>query len=240
MKSKLILTLLLLFGFFAHAQTADEIIAKYLAKTGGVEKWKALKTRKMIGKMTMQGQEIPITMFEKPKMMKRTELRAPGFVFIQVYNGTEGWMLNPAMGTEPIKLTDEQTKDFAEDEFEDDFIDYKKKGYEATFIGTEELDGIKCFKIQLVKNNAHEGEKTIHYFDAETYFPAMDISYKKDDAQKIMEVKNYEGDYREVNGLMFPFYQEAKWNGQTLEKITIEKIILDEPIEDSLFTLAKK
>jgi len=242
MKSRLTLTLLMaIIAVSAYSQTADEVISRYLVKIGGIEKWKELKSRKMIATLSMQGTDLPATMYEKPMVMKRLEIKVPGIEIIQTYNGKEGWMLNPQMGTEPIKLNAEQSKDFAEDEFEDKFIDFKKKGHEATLLGVEEIDGIKCFKIQLLKNknNDREDIKEVYFFDAETYLPVMEIGYKTRD-QNVIELKNYLGDYHEVNGLMFPFYQETKIGSETIQKLTVEKIILNEPMDDSLFTLAKK
>jgi outer membrane lipoprotein-sorting protein len=242
MKTKLVLTLLLaITATSAYTQSAEDIISKYLLKIGGIDKWKSVKSQKMIGILNMQGVDLPITAYAKPLAMKRLEIKVPGVEIIQTYNGKEGWMLNPQMGKDPVKLTDDQSKEFAEDEFEDKFIDYKKKGHEATLLGTEEVDGIKCFKIQLIKNKNNDLEdiRELHFFDAETYFPVLEIGYKSRE-EKVIELKEYKSDYREVNGLMFSFYQEDKIGDQTIQKLTIEKIILNESIDDSLFTLAKK
>ena len=49
----------------AHAQTVDEIVAKNLQAKGGAEKWKAVNTVKMTGKITMQGLDLPLTVYAK-------------------------------------------------------------------------------------------------------------------------------------------------------------------------------
>jgi Outer membrane lipoprotein-sorting protein len=238
MKIKLLFTLLLMIpAAHSYSQSGEEVVAKYLLKTGGIDKWKSLQSRKTVLTLVTQGVELPLTMYEKPLAMKRMEIKVPGVVIIQTYNGKESWMLNPQMGKDPVKLTDEQSKDFAEGGFEDDFIDFKKKGYEVTLLGTEEVDGIKCFKIQ--RTNKKENTKTLHFFDAETYLLVLEISYKTMD-QKTIESKSYTGDYHDVDGLMFPFFEETKIGDQTVEKSTIQKIILNEPMDDSLFTLAKQ
>ena len=244
MKNKLMPILILLFSVSAgHAQTVDGILSKYFAKIGSPEKWKAMKTIKYMGKFNMQGAELAMIGYQKSGGMKRAEFNLPGVQIIQTYDGKESWMLNPSVGKDPFKLTQEQGKEFAEDDFEDSFIDYKKKGHEVTLIGTEELDGIKCFKLQIIlnKNNEKDDEKEIHYFDCETYLPALEIDYKEDaESKQVMEMYDYSSDYHEVNGFMFAFYHEIKYKGQVMQKITLDKIILDEPMDDSLFTLAKK
>lgn len=238
MKLKLLIPMLAL-ACYVRAQTADEIVTKYISKIGGAEKWKALKSIKATATLSIQGAELKAVMYKKPKTKIRAEIRVNGVDVISAYDGQVGWMLNPTMSKEPIKLDDVQAKEVME-EFEDEFIDYKKKGHEITLLGTEELDGIKCFKIQIVlnKNNPLDDETEIYFFDAETYLPALEID--KPAPGQTNETKRYIGDYREVNGLLFPFFEETKIGDQSLQKVTMDNIALNEPFEDSIFSFPKK
>jgi outer membrane lipoprotein-sorting protein len=243
MKSHLAVFILLVSVTTTYSQTVDGILKNYFAKIGGADKWRTVKTIKSIGKLTIQGTEVGLITYQKSDGKKRGEITAPGMQIIRTYNGKESWMLNPSVGNDPIALNEEQAKDFAEDDFQDPFIDYKKKGHEVTLLGTEELDGIKCFKVQIIlnKNNEKEDAKQVNYFDSETYLPMLEIVFKLDpESKQVMEIYDYSGDFHEVNGLMFPFYHDIKYKGQTVQKITLEKIVLDEPMDDSLFTLARK
>lgn len=244
MKRKFTLTLFAVCAvLFVNGQTADEILAKYFAAIGGADKWKALTTRKGEGKMNMQGMDFPITMYEKAPVKQKMTFSIQGKEFIQAYDGIDAWMVNPFQGgTEPVKLDDEQAKQVKDEEFEDDFIDYKKKGHEVTAMGTEEIDGVKCNKIQLVKNKSNDKEDVteIHYFDPENNVPIMVVRYVLSGPSKGQEVRIYLSDYQEVNGLMMPFYTEVKMNGQTVQKVTYEKITLNEAMDDSLFAFPKK
>ena len=240
-KSALTLFLLVLV-LATRAQTADEILNKYYENTGGIEKWKSLQTRKGVGKMNMQNMDFPITMYEKAPAKQRIEFSVQGLQIVQAYDGTDAWMINPMQGgTTAVKLTDEEAKEFKDNEFEDEFIDYKKKGHSVELKGTEEIDGVKCHKIELVKNKNNDKEDVteIHYFDAENFVPIMVVSYAKSGAVKGQEIKTYLSDYQEVNGLMMPFFIEAKMNGQTVRKITIDNQTVNEPIEDTLFAFPK-
>ncbi len=243
MKLKSVLTALALICFVAaQAQTADEILAKYFTATGGLDKWKALKSKTMEGKAFM-GQEFPMTIYEKAPNKQKTVVNVQGTeLILNVYDGKDAWMLNPLQGgKDPVKLDDEQAKDVKDEEFEDDFIDYKKKGHEVTLEGTEEVDGVKCYKIKLVrnKNNPKEDITEIHYFDSENFVPIMQASFVRSGPQKGTEVKAYLSDYQDVSGLMFPFSIEQKVNGQT-SKITIQKITINDIMDDSIFAFPKK
>src|SRR5258706_558288 len=194
MKQKLLPFLVMfVISLATNAQTADEILAKYLTNTGGVEKWKALQSYTQKGK-------------------------------------------------DPVKLDEEQSKELKDETFEDPFIDYKKKGHDVSLLGTEEVDGVKCFKIQLVKNKNNEKDDVteVHFFDNENYVPIMKVSYIRTGPSKGAEVKSYFSDYQEVGGLMFPFSLEQKMNGQTVSKLTMQTITLNDVADDSIFTYPKK
>lgn len=249
MKFKSLLTAVALMCFLAtQAQTAktltvDEILAKYFETTGGIEKWKALKSRTMVGKAFF-GQEFPMTVYEKAPNMQKTVVNVQGTeIMINVYDGKEAWMLNPLQGgKDAVKMDDEQAKEIKDEEFEDDFIDYKKKGHEPTLEGTEEVDGVKCYKVKLVrnKNNPKDDITEVHYFDSENFVPIMQTVYVRSGPQKGTEVNVYLSDYQDVNGLMFPFALEQKIKGQSVSKITIDKITLNDVSDDSIFAFPKK
>jgi outer membrane lipoprotein-sorting protein len=251
MKLKLLLTslaLMVLISLQAQTQkalTVDEILSKYFAATGGLDKWKALKSRTAVGKaMFGPGQEFPMTVYEMAPNKQKTVVNVQGTeLMLNVYDGKDAWMLNPLQGgKDPVKLDDENAKDIKDEEFEDDFIDYQKKGHEVTLEGTEEIDGVKCYKIKLVKNknNPKDDSTEIHYFDAENFVPIVVVSYIKSGPMKGTEIKNYLSDYQDIDGLMFPFSMEQKVNGQPGPKITLEKITLNDVKDESIFAFPKK
>ena len=61
---KIFLSLGVLFAtvFTLNAQTADEIIGKYITAIGGAEKWTKIQSLKVEGQVEVQGLAIPYTM----------------------------------------------------------------------------------------------------------------------------------------------------------------------------------
>lgn len=227
----------------AKAQTADEVLSKYFANTGGLEKWKTLQSRTSTGKAFF-GQDFPMTIYEMAPNKQRMEVNVQGMLLIpQAFDGTTAWTLNPMQGgKDPVKLDDEQAKELKDDQFEDNFIDYKKKGHEVILEGTEEIDGMKCYKLKLVrnKNNDKEDITEVHYFDSENFVPLVVSRYIRSGPQKGTEVKSYLSDYQDVGGLMFPFSMEQKVNGQTVFKVTLEKITINDIKDESIFAFPKQ
>ncbi len=233
---------LLLLGAGANAQTVDDILSKYFETIGSADKWKTLQSMNATGNLSMQGFDLPFTMHAKRPDKMRMLIQVQGMEIIQAYDGTDAWMLNPMMGgKDPVKLPVEDSKEFRDQKFESEFIDYKKKGHALTLIGTEEIEGAKCYKLELVKNkhNDEEDVTEIHYFEAENYVPIMVVAYARSGAMKGMESKTYLSDYQEVDGLMMPFSTEVKVNGQTVQKLSFQKVTFNESVDDGIFAFPK-
>ncbi len=226
----------------AHAQTVDDVINKYLSAIGGADKWRAIKSRKAEGKMTMQGFELPVTLYQKPPAKQKVVVSVQGMEIIQAYDGKDAWAVNPmSPSKDPVKIPDEDARDMKDNDFENDFIDYKKKGHEVKLLGTEAVEGIKCFKVKLTKNkNTPNPATETHFFDAENYVPIMQSNIVHSGPGKGKEVKTYLSDYQDVKGLMVPFSIETKVDGETFQKFTFEKVTVDEPMDDSIFAFPKK
>jgi outer membrane lipoprotein-sorting protein len=228
----------------SNAQTADEILAKYFEVTGGIDKWKALKSLKMEGKVATPQGDLPLTILKKIPNKSKVTINFQGKEFIPAaYDGETAWVLNPfAGGTSAVKLDAETTKELSDEQFEESFIDYKKKGHVVTLEGKEEIDGVQCFKIKLEKNknNDKDDATEVYYFDTENYVPIMTKRFIKVGPSKGTEIQTFLSDYQEVEGLMLPFSVENKANGQSMEKFAITKISINENIDDSVFAFPKQ
>lgn len=227
-----------------RAQSVDEIIAKYFENTGGLDKWKNLQTVTMTGKFPTPQGDFPVTIYRKSPNKFKVMLNIQGKEFIPAaYDGAIAWSLNPFQGgTDPVKMDDEQAKEVSDRDLQSEFIDYKTKGHAVTLEGKEEIDGVMCYKVKLEKNknNPKDDVTEIYYFDSENYVPIMTKSYVRSGPQKGAELQSFMSDYQDAGGLMVPFATETKLNGQTIEKMVIEKYAVNESIDDSVFAFPKK
>jgi len=99
------------------AQTADEIVAKYVAKIGGMPKIESIKTLKKTGKFTGGGGfEAKVVEENKRPDMVRQELVLQGMTGITAYDGKTGWKIEPWQGKNDVEpLGEEELKAILED-----------------------------------------------------------------------------------------------------------------------------
>jgi len=240
MKKSLLLPALLCLAFQPmQAQTADEIIDKYYVNTGGIQKWKDLKSLKMEGDITMQMGTFPFTLYRKTPNKMKIVVSVMGQELIpQAFDGETAWMVNPFSGaSSPEKLSEAQAKAIRDQaSMEDPFIDYMAKGYEASYAGTADVSGTPCQVVKLVKNKGVAGmeETSSYYFDAAT---GMQMMIKQISAENGgQEVEIYLSDYQDTgNGLVMPFVMDTRSQGQSIQKITFKKMGVNEEIADEFF-----
>ena len=219
--------------------TVDEILAKNVDAKGGMEKLRALKSARFSGKMQMGGMEAPFTMTKSRPENMRVEFTIQGMTGIQAYDGTTGWMVMPFMGKkDPEAMSGDMLKEVKDQaDFDGPFIDYAKKGNKVELLGKEKVEGTDAYKIKLTQKDASE---TIVYIDAESFLEIKMEAKRKMQGQEI-EGETILGNYKEVEGMLFPFSIENKAKGQPGgQTITIDKVELNPTLADSLFSMPKK
>jgi len=162
-----VLAAFLFIGLTVNAQTADEVIDKYIAAIGGKEKWKQINSVKIDGQIEVQGLEIPFTMQAVNGKGARVDAEFQGQKIIDITTPTQGWSQNPLAGKSTLQpLSEEELKEKLDDlDIQDPFIDYKEKGSVVEALGKDEEDGNEYFKIKITTKN--KNEKT-YFFDLKT------------------------------------------------------------------------
>ncbi len=233
-------------AFTVQAQTADEIVDKYFEVIGGKDAMSKIKNTTMTATANTQGMELPITMVNTADGKMKVSIDFQGMTIVQpAFDGETGWQTN-FQTMQPEKMDDQTnviTKDQAAD-FPDPFLNYKTKGYTATFEGEETVDGVETYKIKLVKKplmlDGKEVENaTYYFFDKESGVQIMTRSEAPTGQMKGMVIESYMSDYQEVEGLFFPFSMEQKMNGQTGMSMTIDKIELNKEVDNTIFAFPK-
>ena len=191
----------------AVAETADEVVAKYVAARGGMEKIKAIKSVKVTGKMVMGGgaMEAPFIQMKRRPKDSRTEFTFQGMTGVQAFDGggEVAWSIMPFMGKkDPEVAPAEETKLMSEEaDFDEPLVDWKEKGHQIELIGKEQIEGADAFKIKLTRKN---GNIDYVYIDAET---GLEV---KSEGKRVVrgtevETETFMSDYKEVDGMPFPY-----------------------------------
>ena len=239
MKLRLTFIAAVLFTAPVFSQSVDEIINGYLEITN--TDWNKLESMKMEGSIAFGEMSVPFVVYAKKPNKIKVEADFQGQQLVpQAYDGTTAWRFVPFQGDQsPQKLTEEETKQTQEDaQFEPRYVNYKEKGHVITLDGTEEVDGVECYKLKLEanKNNDKDSYVEFYFFDTEENVLIMQRSYIKTGPMTGQAVETFFSDYQETDsGVIMPYYQEQRMNEQVGQKFTVTKISMNEEIEDDVF-----
>ncbi|WP_027385394.1 hypothetical protein [Chryseobacterium gregarium] len=189
---KIIYLVLLTFTTSLCAQTAKEIIDKNIELSGGLTNWKLLNSVLLQGKVILGVKdEYPIKIYQQRPNLTKTIITISGKdTAIEGYDGSKGYAMNYANN----KV--QEYAGYVPESFDNDFIDWENKGFEAKYLGKEKIGNIYCHKVELTKNV----NKNMYYFDTKTYMLLREI--KKDETLDYSE-------YKKVGSLSMPFRIES-------------------------------
>jgi hypothetical protein len=219
----------------ASAQTAEEIVAKYIKTVGGAEKIQAVKTLRKTGTFNGGGGfEAPIVEENKRNNMVRGEFSLQGLTAVNDYDGHTGWKIEPWQGKKDAEpLGEEEMKQIVEDsDFDGPLVNYQQKGNKVEFVGMEPVEGTDAFKLKVTLRS---GDVRYYFMDTDYYVP-IKIETKRMIRGAEREYETSLGDYKEVNGWYMPFSVENNVKGSpNRAKVTYEKIEANVPIDDARF-----
>jgi hypothetical protein len=224
-----------------YAQTAEEIVSKYVENTGGKDAWSAISSMKATGTIKAQGMEFPAVMLTKNNKQK-VSFTFQGMTIVQpAFDGETGWQTNfMNMKAEKMEAEDNEIAKAEAEDFPNPFLSYKEKGYTVELQGTETVEGTDCFKVKFTKKpvkieGKEEENSSVYFFDKENFVPLVVRSTVKKGPAKGKFVETVLSDYQEVSGVMMPFSMDNKFDGQTQASILIQKIEANVPIDDNEF-----
>jgi hypothetical protein len=167
----------------------------------------------------------------------REETLLQGKTSLQVFNGTEGWVLNPFTGRETVEaMPEDDIKDLKiQSDMDGQLIDYAKKGYKATYEGEEDVDGAMAYKLKLVSD-----KNDIMYFfiDKETnYLVKQNFKQKNEDGSEA-ELNMLFSNFKTIEGLVRAFEMETSttYMGQVYKTpVKIISVEINKEMSEDLF-----
>ena len=217
------------------AQTADDIIAKYIKTIGGMDKIQAVTTLRRTGKFTGGGGfEAAVLQENKRPNKVRQEFSLQGMTGVNAYDGKTGWKIEPWQGKKDAEaLSEEEMKEIVEaSDFDEPLVNYQQKGNKVEFVGMDQVEGTDAYKLKVTLAS---GDVRYYYMDTD-YFVPIKIDTKRMVRGAEREYETLLGDYKEVNGWYLPFSVESGPKGsQFKSKVTYEKIEANVPFDDQIF-----
>ncbi|HEX8170835.1 MAG TPA: sialidase [Thermoanaerobaculia bacterium] len=225
----------LLFAASVSAQTADDIIARYIKTIGGMEHMNAVRTIRRTGKFHGGGGFEAVVVQENKRPAKvRQEFTLQGLTGVTAYDGSTGWKIEPWAGKkDPEALGEDEMKSIVEDaDFEGPLVNYREKGNKVEYVGTDTVEGTDAYKLRVTKPN---GDVYQFYIDAEYYVP-IKVETKRMVRGAEREFETTYGDYKEVSGWYIPYSMESGVKGSPFKsQITVEKVEVNVPMPNARF-----
>jgi zinc protease len=213
--------------------TADQVIAKFVEKTGGLEKYKAINSLSQTGTISLPAAGLSGTM----KMMAA----APNKILVNVSlpgagdekSGSDGetvWS-DSTMTGKRILTGKEREQILLEANFRR-LYDPASVYESLKVIGTDEVEGEKCYKVEVVKKS---GDKQIDYYSAESGLQVK-ADIKAQSPMGALNIETYLADYKDVNGILMPHRITQKFvdNGMEMQ-VEMSEIKINPELGDDAF-----
>jgi outer membrane lipoprotein-sorting protein len=233
--------LVLSWGLTASAQTADEVVEKYLTALGGRAALGKLTSRSTTGIMTVStpGGEVsgPIEIMNQRPNKSRTliklDLTALGagpMVIDQRFDGTSGYVIDTMQGNRDI--AGNQLENMKNGMFPNPLLNYKENGATVELGGKEKVGERDAYVLIL---KPRSGSPARQFIDTETYLPIKLVV--KVDLPQVGELEQVSelSDYREVDGVKIPFKVKVASSIQNFT-IAVTKVEHNTKIDDALFS----
>ncbi|MBA2301412.1 MAG: hypothetical protein H0W08_02110 [Acidobacteria bacterium] len=225
------------------AQSVDEIVTKHIQARGGADQLKAIQTLKITRTVATPFSSVAMVIYRKRPNLIRWEQTPKGqpAAIPRAINATGAWdMAQGKVVMRPETLVVEGRE--IDGDFDGLLVDWKEKGHTVTSEGRQKLGTGEAYKLKVVTRG---GTSRDVYLDATTFLeaqvvgkvrlPAMDPKTKE---HRFNETVLIFSDWRDVNGVKFPFsVDEERTGGGITQSFAVytEKIEVNMPLADALF-----
>jgi hypothetical protein len=232
-KSVLLLITVLFCGSFVSAQTADEIIAKYLQSMGGKEQISKVNSLYIEGTMDVMGNSGALKMTTLNGKGYKMDVEMMGSVITTCFNDKEGWTVNPMMGsTTPTVMPEIQYKAGKEQIFIGaPFLNYAEKGYKVELMGQEAVGDIQAWKIKMI---SPENNTVYYFFDSATGYMIRTIQQAEMQGTMVENVMTL-SDYRVADGYAQFYKMVMNIGGQFEMTMNIAKVEVNKTVDPAIF-----
>ena len=229
-------------SIFCYGQDVEDIVASAIQKTGGAAGWSKIQGFKVVAKFDQGGIDYPLEIVKLADGRQYTKLTFQGTEIKQgVFDGKTLWSTD-FQTQKPVKSDTETTANIMLDsnDFPNGLYNYKQKGYQVTLVGTAKINNVNTYKValkreQMMVDGVRSDDISYYYFSVDSYLPvAWEFEMKQGPIKgSTMVIKL--GDYREVQGLYFPFSMSQGVKDAPSQPLKVETIEIDPRINQEEF-----
>jgi hypothetical protein len=219
--------------------SADQIVEKNVAARGGLDAWRKIQTMVWVGHVEGANapvQDLPFALLQERPNKTHFEIQVQNRISLRVYDGAHGWKLRPTGSGKPeLQPFTAEELSFAHDGqgIDGPLLDYKTKGVAVALEGTDEVEGHKAYRLNV---KLPSGASHHVWIDATTF---LDVKYDRESRNSFGlagKLSVFYRNYKTIDGLQIPLTIESGGdNGKGTEKMVIDKVLLNPPLQDALF-----
>jgi predicted Zn-dependent peptidase/outer membrane lipoprotein-sorting protein len=208
--------------------SVEEIITAYVKALGGESAIDKISDYQMTGSMNMMGQEVSLTQVFKKPNQSSTTLAMNGMTLQKIaFDGT-ALRLSGMQGEQELTEGDAFESIKLEAAIVPE-LNYRPNGYTLEIGGIEKVNDSDAYVLNISKGTS----KSTSYFDKETGLKLKSVASVDTPTGAQQTITEY-GDYREVEGVKFPFLQKQNTAGMFME-ISITSVEVNKGVDDSVF-----
>ena len=219
----------------APSPTVDEIVGRYVAARGGIEKLKSLRSLREEGRIHAgPGRDGLVTREVKRPGRIRIEFTVQGVTEVFASDGKHGWKVTPLEGAKgPERLPDDEVVDARENADPDGpLVDWKSKGNQVELVGREAVDGQDAYKLKITLKS---GGTLTAYLDVKSMHLVRTEADRKLRG-RMVKIERTFGDFRKTDGILFPHLVEIRTSGRPqVFRVVVDKVELNPPLSDARF-----
>lgn len=225
-----------LFAACSAPSPVDEIVASNITARGGKERIQALQSIRQTGTVTASDGRVALVVREiKRPGLFRLEFSSQGTTSVFAHDGDSGWQVAPLQGQFEPRMVEVEIDAAAgadQRDIEGPLVGWREKSRMVELVGREMLPGGEAFKLEVT---LEDGSVRYDYVDvASRQIVRSDLTRKIRGHSVWLE--NTFSDFREVDGLVFPFLIETHVADRPeVLTITIDTIELNPDLDDAQF-----
>jgi hypothetical protein len=209
-----------------------EILGKYFAASGGLERLKAERTQHIEGTISVGGMQGPIRIWTEIPDRSRVEAEIGPLRYAEGDNGEISWVLDTNGRVQKATKSDEaalKRRDVDRRMAELEYADPNSDVFSVTLQGAEMVDGTDCYVLSVA--NSINSDRCIYYIATDGFRLLKKVALRGEES-----ADTYYGDYREIDGLLVAFYTKEiqHQTGQPQETV-VTKYESNPDIDAALF-----
>jgi len=220
----------------AQELSLDQVLQNYF-KASAIDKLQSVNTIISTGTLVQQDIMPLKTIRMRPDKFLQ-EFDVADLTAYQAFDGTSAWMTAPWTGNaKPQPMPEDRMKDIrVKADFDGLLVHSKAKGHQVELAGTDTVAGALAYKLKVTRK---DGGIEFYSIDKNS-FMLLKRQYSRMIRGKETRMDVLFRDYKDVQGIPFAFTMENLMEGQSMNTVQLESIVLNKTVDEKVFKMPEK